>query len=233
MRICAKLLIEARGATAKDQLVNQSPKDKDIVSNSLPKSSEAPSQMPRSPGLDPTPERGHENGHGGSASHGTSANSISPASSSQSWLQKSDEPKKGLGLQLLQNLWDDEEAEAAKKSPKMTIEERGSRLRVAERSRGAASRTSSISSVTSQRSSALATSVPGGMAGPGGSVGSSAWAGLSSGSGSLSGGDVGEVETPRSMLNQLNLSVMTPPPTWNKFSKRTRCTLYTGNIPGR
>jgi hypothetical protein len=159
LRICAKLLIEARGATAKDQLVNQSPKDKDIVSNSLPKSSEAPSQMPRSPGLDPTPERGHENGHGGSASHGTSANSISPASSSQSWLQKSDEPKKGLGLQLLQNLWDDEEAEAAKKSPKMTIEERGSRLRVAERSRGAASRTSSISSVTSQRSSALATSV--------------------------------------------------------------------------
>ena len=220
MRIFAKLSIEAGSATAKDQFANEIPKEKDIVSNSLSKGSESPSQVPRSPGLDPTPERGHENGHGGSASHGKSANSISPTSSSQSWLQKSDEPKKGLGLQMLQNLWDDEEAEAAKKSPKMTIEERGSRLRVAEQSKGAASRKSSISSVTSQRSSALATSVPGGMAGPGGSVGSSAWAGLSSGSGSLSGGDVGEAETPRSMLSQLNLSVMTPPPTWKKFSKK-------------
>ena len=220
MRIFAKLSIEAGSATAKDQFANEIPKEKDIVSNSLSKGSESPSQVPRSPGLDPTPERGHENGHGGSASHGKSANSISPTSSSQSWLQKSDEPKKGLGLQMLQNLWDDEEAEAAKKSPKMTIEERGSRLRVAEQSKGAASRKSSISSVTSQRSSALATSVPGGMAGPGGSVGSSAWAGLSSGSGSLSGGDVGEAETPRSMLSQLNLSVMTPPPTWHKFSKK-------------
>jgi hypothetical protein len=220
LRIFAKLSIEAGSATAKDQFANEIPKEKDIVSNSLSKGSESPSQVPRSPGLDPTPERGHENGHGGSASHGKSANSISPTSSSQSWLQKSDEPKKGLGLQMLQNLWDDEEAEAAKKSPKMTIEERGSRLRVAEQSKGAASRKSSISSVTSQRSSALATSVPGGMAGPGGSVGSSAWAGLSSGSGSLSGGDVGEAETPRSMLSQLNLSVMTPPPTWHKFSKK-------------
>ena len=180
------------------------------------------------------PEQGHENGHGVSESHGKSADSISPASSSQSWLRKSDEPKKGLGLQMLQNLWDDEEAEAEKKSPKMTIEERGSRLRVAEQCRGAASRTSSISSVTSQRSSALATSVPGGMAGPGGSVGSSAWAGFSSGSGSLSGGEVGEAETPRSMLSQLNLSIMTPPPTWHKFSRKYSLEkLNTGNKLGR
>ena len=201
---------ETARAMAKDHLPKQSSNDTGYKSS--------PSHVPYSARLDAEPEPVHVNGHGGSASDiadlRKSANGASPDSSSQSYLQKSEEPKKGLGLQSLQNLWDDDEAEAAKKSPKMTIEERGARLRVSDQSRSAASRTSSTSTMTSQRSSALALPAPGGVGGPGGSVGGGAWTGMSSGSGSLSGGEGGGAETPLSMLSQLNLSVVTPPQKW-------------------